>query len=509
MQSANIAERITAGRAQVGRKIGLTSPVVQRQLGVDRPDFGVLLRRHGSSRPGRRPMHSGLLQPRAEAEVAFVLGADLDDGALDARSPRRRRRTPGRDRDRATAGSPTGTSRIGDTVADNASSGAVRTRLGAASRSTSSTAPSVQMTLELNGDDGLHRQRRGLPRRPAQRAGLAGPRPRATSASRCAPGEVVLSGALGPMVATSARVTGSPLGSTGLGVGRRSVHRSTEGRSVTTDVQAKTKVAIIGSGNIGTDLMIKVIRDSPSTWRWPPWSASTPTPTAWPGPAGWACRPPRTGSTGLLATAGVRRDRASSSTPPRPGPTSPTPPRWRPHGKRLVDLTPAAIGPYVVPRSTSTSTWTRRNVNMVTCGGQATIPMVAAVARVAPVALRRDRRLHRLQVGRPRHPRQHRRVHRDDGARDRAGRRRRPRQGDHRAQPGRAAADHAGHRVLPASTTRDHRRDRGLGRGDGRRGRRVRARLPAQAAGPVHPDPGRTSRCTPCCPTAPARRPPR
>jgi acetaldehyde dehydrogenase len=56
-----------------------------------------------------------------------------------------------------------------------------------------------------------------------------------------------------------------------------------------------------------------------------------------------------------------------------------------PHGKRLVDLTPAALGPFVVPAVNLEQHRDAQDINLVTCGGQATIPVVAAVARVTPV----------------------------------------------------------------------------------------------------------------------------
>lgn len=76
VQRLHVARGLAEGRRPVGRKIGLTSPAVQRQLGVDQPDFGVLFADmavpEGLPVPTRR-----LLQPKVEAEVALVLAADL------------------------------------------------------------------------------------------------------------------------------------------------------------------------------------------------------------------------------------------------------------------------------------------------------------------------------------------------------------------------------------------------------------------------------------------------
>jgi 2-keto-4-pentenoate hydratase len=77
VQEANTRHWLDAGRRLVGRKIGLTSKVVQVQLGVDRPDFGMLFADMAVP-DGEEVPHGAVLQPRIEGEVSFVLGDDLD-----------------------------------------------------------------------------------------------------------------------------------------------------------------------------------------------------------------------------------------------------------------------------------------------------------------------------------------------------------------------------------------------------------------------------------------------
>jgi len=115
-------QRRAQGARVVGRKIGLTSAAVQAQLGVDRPDFGVLFDDMDVSAYDEVPSER-LLQPKIEAELAFVLGADLDSDRLDIGAARRAV-------DHVTAALEIVDSRIAgwditisDTVADNASSG--------------------------------------------------------------------------------------------------------------------------------------------------------------------------------------------------------------------------------------------------------------------------------------------------------------------------------------------------------------------------------------------------
>ena len=122
VQERVTAVRRAAGASIVGHKIGLTSPAVQQQLGVDRPDFGLLFDDMGYAAGAEVPIER-LLQPKVEAEIAFVLADDLVEGPLDVAQVRAAVA-------HAVAALEIVDSRIadwditfGDTVADNASSG--------------------------------------------------------------------------------------------------------------------------------------------------------------------------------------------------------------------------------------------------------------------------------------------------------------------------------------------------------------------------------------------------
>ncbi|AYM89291.1 MULTISPECIES: acetaldehyde dehydrogenase (acetylating) [Serratia] len=148
---------------------------------------------------------------------------------------------------------------------------------------------------------------------------------------------------------------------------------------------SKRKVAIIGSGNIGTDLMIKILRNAKHL-EMGAMVGIDPESDGLARARRMGVATCHTGVNGLIlmpefadidfvfdatsASAHVKNDAILRAAKP---------------GIRLIDLTPAAIGPYCVPVVNLEQNLNQVNVNMVTCGGQATIPMVAAVSRVAKV----------------------------------------------------------------------------------------------------------------------------
>ena len=186
-----------AGARVVGRKIGLTAPAVQRQLGVDRPDFGLLF--DDMTVAGDGPIDvRRLLQPKIEAEIAFVLATDITDPDVDVG-------TVAAAVAYACAALEIVDSRIAgwnisfaDTVADNASSALYV--LGDTRRTLEEFTPAdTTMTMTLDGDvvsSGAGRECLGDPLNAL--AWLA--RTAIATGDPLRAGHLVLSGALGPMV---------------------------------------------------------------------------------------------------------------------------------------------------------------------------------------------------------------------------------------------------------------------------------------------------------------------
>ena len=200
VQRLNVEARLAGGARIVGRKIGLTSPAVQQQIGVDQPDFGVLFDDMAFGDGAAIPFDA-VLQAKAEAEVAFVLRADLADGDLDVDQVRDAI-------DYAVAAIEVCGSRVadwdisfGDTVADNASSGVYV--LGTERRTLDEVTPAdVTMSMTLDGEEvstGNGAACLGDPLHAvvwlARKARELGEPLRA--------GQVILSGALGPMRAVT------------------------------------------------------------------------------------------------------------------------------------------------------------------------------------------------------------------------------------------------------------------------------------------------------------------
>ena len=146
---------------------------------------------------------------------------------------------------------------------------------------------------------------------------------------------------------------------------------------------ARLKAAIIGSGNIGTDLMMKIQRKSLALEMGALVGID-------PSSDGLA----RAARLGVVTTAeglaGLIRlplwkeidivfDATSAAAHHQHAEAC------KAAGKIMIDLTPAALGPYVIPEVNGDAHLDATNVNMVTCGGQATIPIVAAVSKVATV----------------------------------------------------------------------------------------------------------------------------
>ena len=145
----------------------------------------------------------------------------------------------------------------------------------------------------------------------------------------------------------------------------------------------KSKVAIVGSGNIGTDLMIKIIETS-DTLEMSVFVGIDPESDGLKRARTFGVATTHEGLDGLTKMP-EWRDIAIVFDATSAGAHKYHDKIAQEYGKTMIDMTPAAIGPYVVPVVNLDKLIDASNINMVSCGGQATIPMVEAVGKVAKV----------------------------------------------------------------------------------------------------------------------------
>src|SRR5674476_431353 len=153
------------------------------------------------------------------------------------------------------------------------------------------------------------------------------------------------------------------------------------------EVLMAVKAAIIGSGNIGTDLMLKMLKPEQTDLELVALVGIDPQSDGLSRAAARGVRAISTGVDGLVADPIFEDvDIVFDATSAKAHIYDEKVLRQAKPGVRVIDLTPAAIGPFCIPVANLEEVQDELNVNMVTCGGQATVPIVHAISRSCTVA---------------------------------------------------------------------------------------------------------------------------